>query len=211
MYNEYNSNDISKVKIILNSYGIQINNSGIILTNKIKRVNKLFNFNNSIDCKNIIDINYMSGKLKDKNIEIFLKIVDKIIFNITSKKYKYFTDIYILDHKDFNKIKFILNPNEQMKFDGIRLIKQNIILMHDNINILSAFILVFHEIAHSFYEVIDLFNDEYNAMKFEIKAIDKLLESISTKETKYSTTHDNYLPKNTIHFKAMEKVLSDIN
>jgi len=194
------------IKCILNKYNIKISNDGTILNYKNKKIISKFNYNNEIFIKNL-NISYFDKYLKDECEEFFLKIVDKILINITNFSYKYFTDIYFLTHEDFNIIKPILMPNENMDFDGIRLVNQNIILSHTNQKIISLFRLIFHEIAHSFFKCENLFTDEFNAMNFEIKALNKLMEAISTKYIKYSTNHDNYLPYDSIHYKAYEKAL----
>lgn len=202
--------DKHKIKKILRKYNIETNSTLTITTSKQINLNNYFNYNKNLDCSNLIDISFMDGLLKDKNINIFLNVVDSIIKNITTKNYKHFTDIFIMEHNDFVNIKEILSPNAAMDYDGIRLVKQNIILCTNKIKTFSAFILIFHEIAHSFYPYTkNVFTDEYNAMCFEINATKKLLDSISTDKVTYYTDYNNYLPKGTIHYNAYEKALKD--
>ena len=210
--------DFNKIKQICSNYKINVGDDGTILTKHETMINKHFEYNNNIKIdfekySKILDINSFTKQLNNFNKSEFLDIVNCVIKNITNREFSYFTDIYFLTKKDFDDIKIILVGNENMKFDGIRLVKQNIIITHDGMILESAFRLLFHEIAHSFYRPVDLFTDEYNAMLFEIRALDKLMELINNSQDKlrYNLDHENYLPEGTTHYKAMEKALKTYN
>lgn len=191
---------MTNYKEILNKYNIEINSNNIIQTAHKKIICDKLDYSND---------NFENIYIDDPVLEM----INKVIINITGHEYDYFTTIFILNKNDFELIKPILKGNEDMEFDGIRLISQNIILSHDGLKRDSLLRLLFHEIGHSLFKEIDLIEDEKNAMKFELKALDKLVHILNESNDKafYYIKHDNYLPKDTIHYQAMEYVLKTID
>ncbi len=157
--------------------------------------------------------NFMENRITAHEAqELVLKIVNKIVKQITGNAVENSAHLFIMSKDEFNYIKSkakmeqAANGETMGEFHGIHFGGGLIILEGSKES--SAIPLAFHEVGHSFYPPEgDTFKDEFRAMYFQIiatKLLDIELEKVGI-NAQYGNSYDTTIQPTTAHKEAWDK------
>jgi len=148
------------------------------------------------------EVNFINnGNYSLKDCNVVRGIVDKICINVVGRSVREITSLIILEQKSFDNV---VNVDDAT---GIRYPEYNIVLVKPyHLHVISFIEVVLHEIGHCLYPVIDNFQDEVNAMTFQIKAYYAFIDMINevVRYRLWVVNLKNNYESNSRHYKAFE-------